>query len=150
MRQVNRPIAYFLWCACFLGICGLQRIYLGKVISGVLYLFTFGLFGVGQLVDLFLIPNLVRSRNATTLENLTPSSPELENVPTVLDGVTPMLKLLNAAKEKDGVLSLAQAAMLTELEPEPLKTLLEQAVREGYADIGNDPTTGAIRYRFDL
>ncbi len=128
----------------------MQRIYLGKVISGVLYLFTFGLFGVGQLVDLFLIPNLVRSRNATTLENLTPSSPELENVPTVLDGVTPMLKLLNAAKEKDGVLSLAQAAMLTELEPEPLKTLLEQAVREGYADIGNDPTTGAIRYRFDL
>jgi len=63
---------------------------------------------------------------------------------------TSMQKLLRAAKYKNGVLSLAQAAMLTELEPEPLKVVLEQAVREGYADIENDPTSGAIRYRFDL
>ncbi len=56
-------IAYLLWCACFFGGCGIHRFYLGRYGTGILYLFTFGLFGVGQLIDLFRIPRMVEHEN---------------------------------------------------------------------------------------
>lgn len=36
-------------------MCGLHRFYVGKIFSGVLYMATFGLFGIGQLIDVILI-----------------------------------------------------------------------------------------------
>jgi hypothetical protein len=39
----------------FVGINGLQRFYVGKIGTGLLWLFTFGLLGIGQLIDFILI-----------------------------------------------------------------------------------------------
>jgi len=51
-------VVAFLLCF-FLGCFGIHRFYLGYNGLGVLYLFTFGIFGIGFLVDfiLLLIPN---------------------------------------------------------------------------------------------
>lgn len=64
--------------------------------------------------------------------------------------VSPMQKLLKAAKANGGQLSLAQAAMHTELAPDQVKELLQEAIRVGYAEVTNDSNTGAIRYQFDV
>jgi TM2 domain-containing membrane protein YozV len=150
MPKANVAIAYLLWFAGFLGFCGLHRFYVGKRISGILYLLTLGFLGLGQLIDLFLIPGLVRSRNRDIELSALKLAADATASAADSDMRTPMRKLLEAAKIRNGDLSLAQAALLTELDPEPLKVVLEQAVREGYADIGNDPDSGVIRYRFDL
>ena len=39
----------------FLGGLGIHRFYVGKVGTGILYLFTGGLFGIGALVDFIMI-----------------------------------------------------------------------------------------------
>ena len=44
----------FLLCF-FLGCFGFHKFYEGKVIFGIIYLFTGGLCGVGVLIDLILI-----------------------------------------------------------------------------------------------
>lgn len=40
--------------ALFLGELGIHRFYVGKIGTGILYIFTFGLFGIGSLVDFIL------------------------------------------------------------------------------------------------
>lgn len=50
-------IGYILWV---FGFIGSHRFYFGRPISGTLYFFTLGLFLVGWIVDLFLIPAMDR------------------------------------------------------------------------------------------
>jgi TM2 domain-containing membrane protein YozV len=54
----SKTVGYILW---LFGFTGSHRFYFGKPISGTLYFFTFGLFLVGWIVDLFLIPSMDRA-----------------------------------------------------------------------------------------
>ena len=54
---------FLFWAACFVGLCGLHRFYLRRYATGFLWLITFGLLGVGQFIDLFLINGMVEREN---------------------------------------------------------------------------------------
>ncbi len=58
--EKSQSIAIALWALSFIGICGLHRFYLGHIGTGVLYLLTFGLCGIGVIIDgiLFLTGDL--------------------------------------------------------------------------------------------
>lgn len=49
----SKTIGYLLW---IFGFTGAHRFYYGKPLTGALWFFTFGLLGIGWLLDLFLIP----------------------------------------------------------------------------------------------
>ena len=55
--------SYLLWLLCFVGFCGIHRFYNGKIITGLIWLFTGGLLLIGQIIDLFLIPGMVEDAN---------------------------------------------------------------------------------------
>ena len=58
----SKGTAYLL--LIFLGAFGAHCFYLGKIGKGILYLFTFGLFGIGWFVDLFTLGGQVDTYNA--------------------------------------------------------------------------------------
>lgn len=53
----SKIIGYLLWIFGFLGS---HRFYYGKPITGTIWFFTFGLFLIGWIIDLFLIPSMDR------------------------------------------------------------------------------------------
>ena len=56
-------IGYLLWLAMFIGFFGIHRFYAGKWLSGLLWLLTGGLCGIGQFVDLFLMESIIYEGN---------------------------------------------------------------------------------------
>ncbi len=54
MKSEKSWIATLL-LAIFLGEFGIHRFYVGKVGTGILYLLTVGLFGIGIIVDIIMI-----------------------------------------------------------------------------------------------
>jgi TM2 domain-containing membrane protein YozV len=57
----SKGVAYLLWF--FLGIFSAHRFYLGKVGTGILYLLTGQLFGIGWFIDLFILGGMVEKYN---------------------------------------------------------------------------------------
>lgn len=48
----------------FLGIFGIHRFYLGKIISGIVWLLTGGLFGIGYIYDMLTLNSQIEEANA--------------------------------------------------------------------------------------
>ena len=58
-------VGYILWIFGFLGA---HRFYFGRPVSGTIYFFTLGLFLIGWIIDLFLMPMLESSADRRYLE----------------------------------------------------------------------------------
>lgn len=150
-------ISYLLWLGGFLGLPGLHRIYNGKITTGVIWLFTLGLLGVGQFVDLFLMRGMAEDYQLKRLKaqygddiydvlNQPIASTQTLRQPTREEK---MVKLLKAAKKNAGQLSVTQAVLDTGFGFEEVEHLLSDMVKSGYVAIDNHPHTGVVIYRFD-
>ncbi|MCD9457999.1 TM2 domain-containing protein [Marinibactrum halimedae] len=59
--NINYSLTWIL--LVFLGVFGIHRMYMGKWLTGILYLFTFGLFGIGYLYDLWTLNDQIDDLN---------------------------------------------------------------------------------------
>ena len=55
MKTHSVAVGYFAW---IFGCFGAHRFYFGRPVSGLIWLFTAGLLGIGWIIDLFLIPSM--------------------------------------------------------------------------------------------
>ena len=64
-RYSTGPIDYSVaWILhTFLGIFGIHRFYMGKIFTGILWLLTAGLFGIGWLYDFCTLNSQINERN---------------------------------------------------------------------------------------
>jgi hypothetical protein len=153
--------AYLLWCACLLGACGIHRFYLGKHWTGILYLLTFGCFGVGQVIDLFKMKDLVLLENVKHKQlrqgrdrpllppprQLLLTSGEDADAPSAKEALR--MKLLREAERRGGALSVSEGVMASGKTFQQVETALDEMVKSGYVGIDNDPETGVVIYIFE-
>ncbi len=134
-------LSYGLWCLTLVGVCGIHRIYNRKPVSGLIWLFTFGLCGIGQLVDLLLIPDMVARAN----RQLQPSSGAAPALPPI---DRQLLRLARQVGERGFTINDA----LIELDLPPhcdittLQREIETLLQLNLLDVGNDER-GRVVYR---
>ena len=153
----SEGVAYLLLAlpACFF-IHGLHRFYLGRPLTGMLWLLTFGLVGVGTFIDLFLIPQMVEDENMRfnfrTLKRRTYAQAHLSSVQAVPQvssgaGQTDEQAILKLAQENEGAVTAAMVALKTRLSLRRATRTLDQMCKEGYAERDVN-TEGATLYIF--
>lgn len=62
-EQKSKAIAYLLWFFGGFGTLGLHRFYLGRIGTGIGWIFTWGVLGMGALYDLFALSGMVDDQN---------------------------------------------------------------------------------------
>lgn len=61
--RVSLVTSYLLLAPCLFGLSGLHRFYQGRILSGVIWLFTGGFCGIGNIVDLVMMRRMVDDVN---------------------------------------------------------------------------------------
>ncbi|MEL6349469.1 MAG: TM2 domain-containing protein [Myxococcota bacterium] len=59
VKRKETGVAYILWLASFMGLSGLHRMYMGRWVSGLLWLCTGGLFMIGTILDFFMMDRML-------------------------------------------------------------------------------------------
>lgn len=52
-------MAYVLWALSFLGLAGVHRLYMGRWVSGLIWMATGGLCMIGTLLDAVFMPRMI-------------------------------------------------------------------------------------------
>jgi hypothetical protein len=146
LRQERRSVGltYLFWAMGLFGLNGLHRFYCRKPVSGGIWLMSLGLVGIGQMVDLFLIPGMVEEANRPLLQR---------SLDTANDAAMPSLErqLLRLARTSGHAgFSLNDALIELELPAGAgsavVRSEIERLLTEHLLDVGNDDR-GRVVYR---
>lgn len=152
LERRSLAVAYLLWALAFFGVPlgfpglnGIHRFYCRKPVSGTLWLLSFGLLGIGQLVDLFLIPRLVEEANQPLRLQ--------EALAAAAAGTLPSLEyqlLALARRSGSGGFTLNDALLALQLPPaadsQVVRAEIERLLQLHLLDVGNDER-GRVIYR---
>lgn len=160
----NLGVTYLLAILNFITpFAGIHRFYLGRPISGLLYFLTWGFFGLGTLIDLFLIPGMVEEENRKRLppgdlhlhfhgrlpdgrlapqpmaqpRSIPPPQPA-RALPAPPRPSKPMdieQRILQIAKDNGGSITVAMIALKTELSLKDAKNKLERLRKDGFCNV---------------
>ena len=136
--------AYLLWLPSIFGVAGLQRLYLGKVGTGLLYLITGGLMGLGTLYDAITLPNQVQEANYRIgvrydgTRRVTGSDSATDMLNRLMSGtesVSVEHVILKTAKSHGGYTTATEIALEANVAIDEAKQYLDELVSKGVAEV---------------
>lgn len=152
--------AYLLWLASFFGVAGLHRLYMGKIGTGILFLMTMGLGGLGTIYDGITMPDQIRearlkARMRRALDNRLDEMDELGYTgPSRTRGdrprsgsQSPEHVILQVAKSNHGIANPAQVALEGNLSTDEAREHLDQLVNKGIGEV-RVRKSGTLAYVF--
>ncbi|MFM5901311.1 MAG: TM2 domain-containing protein [Dolichospermum sp.] len=155
-NQDRLLVSYLLCGAGFFGMGGLHRLYNGKIGTGLLWLCTGGLFYIGQVVDLVIIPNMVDEYEQKLLlkAGVSPAGVPMNERIFISqvhqpNGKPLIVKLIEAAEAKGGSLTVTQGVKATGASFVEVETALQEMLQSNHIRIGNNPISGVVTYYFD-
>ena len=138
-------------------VAGIHRFYLGRPVTAVLYLVTWGFFGIGTVVDLINLGRMVDDENRRLLYPGSPPQGRLlsETADTTAlhaapmrERLSPEQQILRVASEHNGAVTVELVAVKTSLSLRRAKKELERLRRQDYCTL--DVTSeGATLYVFE-
>lgn len=156
----------------FVGACGLQRFYMGQIVLGFAYLFTYGFFGIGQLYDIFTMGKQIENHNLKVrvkrlergsrgdighamspikaLPQASASPPSIEEQMLTISQLSPEHRqrlLLQFAKSHHGRITPIEVASESDLTIDKARTELDHFCKIGAADL-QVSESGAMVYVF--
>jgi len=153
----NTGIAYLLWLIGGFGVLGLHRFYLGKFPTGILWLCSGGLGGIGALYDLFTLSNQVRLANLkkghVVINTSQPSTIYIHGLPTGNPANTSRPSetiertILRVAKSNGGMVSPGEVALEGDCTIDQARKVLEGMAGKGLCDM-KIRSSGVIVFMF--
>jgi predicted transcriptional regulator len=136
-------IAYLLWFLSGFGAMGFHRFYLGKIPSGLLWMFSGGLIMIGSIYDFFTLPAQVREANIRNalLHEAAMNGRKWRHVNDAGFRVVHEQKesiervILKIAKRNKGIVTASEAALEANISMEEAKKALDILVNKGFAEI---------------
>ena len=148
--RYNIAIAYFLWFISGFGALGLHRFYLGKIGTGLLWLFTGGLGFVGSIYDAISLPRQVEEANIRDQVRRRIAyegagyMPAYEAPARRADSEKTALRV---AQKNGGFVTPGEVALECELSVDEARSLLEKLAAKGHAEM-RVRSSGVIVYFF--
>ena len=146
----NLGLAYILWLFSGCGALGFHRFYLGKIPTGLLWMFTGGLCMIGSVFDFFALPGQVREANfrkALMDQSSRVYRPQGQpddwryandaqyRVVKNHEKESPERVILKIAKENNGIVTVSDVSLGAHLSIEEAKKVLEALVTKGFAEL---------------
>jgi TM2 domain-containing membrane protein YozV len=145
-------LAYLLWLIGGFGALGFHRFYLGKIPTGLLWMFTGGLGMVGSVFDFLTLPGQVREANIrqAILDNNVKININTnyngygrQKWRNVNDGEAKIVHekepveraILKLAKSNKGILTASEVALAANITVEEAKKDLDAMVSKGFAEL---------------
>ncbi|MDP3179452.1 MAG: NINE protein [Spirochaetaceae bacterium] len=162
MSRYNTTVAYILWLISGCGLLGFHRFYLGKVGTGVLWIVTGGLGGIGCVYDAVTMPRQVREANIKAEVRAAIDARDFGYGPYGAAGPAAgpygaagptgpregsERAILRLAKRNGGPVTAGELALESELSIDQAKKALEKLVASGIAEM-RVRSSGVVVYFF--
>jgi hypothetical protein len=144
--RYNVTLAYLLWLCSGCGALGFHRFYLGKIGTGVLWLMTGGLCGIGCIYDVVTLPRQVQKANVRYEVDIRVRS-ELYPSRQPEKREDPEKTVLRVARANGGFVTPGEAALEGDISIDEARKLLEKMASEGNAEM-RVRSSGVVVYFF--